>query len=474
MCNVHRYAAVIWYNLITMTFGGRKAMTTLFLGDLAVLALSLWLTLVVRFGEIPSSQILGPYLVPFGILFAFWMLIFYMGGLYGKNATLFHSKLLGAVLRTQLFNIVCAALLFFFVPIFGITPKTILFIYFIVSLLLIFFWRLFLFPRITQPSVRYRAAIIGTGDEVHELVHEVNCNTRYGVSFPLVIDPTALTQDVGGIEQRLVAENISVLVVDSEHKAAQPFLPLVYQLAFVEQRYQYADFYRMYEEVFDRVPLSILRFEWFLKNISRPSSSLTSIVKRSVDIVGGTLMGVTTLFVLPFVYIAMRLEGKGPLFLVQERFGQYGTRMSAYKFRTMRYDDSASSTWVAENKDNNYVTRVGTFLRKTSLDEFPQFINILRGELSLIGPRNDIAGLGSRLAEELPFYMVRYVVKPGLTGWAQINQRYEPGNISPQSIEETKVRLAYDFYYVKNRSLALDLVIALKTIKRMLFRVSAI
>ncbi len=122
----------------------------------------------------------------------------------------------------------------------------------------------------------------------------------------------------------------------------------------------------------------------------------------------------------------------------------------------------------------NYVTRVGAFLRTSSLDEFPQCINILRGEISLIGPRNDILGLANRLADAIPYYSIRYIVKPGITGWAQINQQYEQGNISPQSIEETKTRLAYDFYYIKNRSFALDIVIALKTVKRMLFRVSSL
>jgi lipopolysaccharide/colanic/teichoic acid biosynthesis glycosyltransferase len=116
---------------------------------------------------------------------------------------------------------------------------------------------------------------------------------------------------------------------------------------------------------------------------------------------------------------------------------------------------------------------VGDILRKTSLDEFPQCINILKGELSLIGPRNDIVGLGERLEQEIPYYGVRYIVKPGITGWAQINQQYEQGKLSPQSVEETKVRLAYDFYYIKHRSFAMDIVIALKTVKRMLFRVSS-
>ena len=128
--------------------------------------------------------------------------------------------------------------------------------------------------------------------------------------------------------------------------------------------------------------------------------------------------------------------------------------------------------WSGERATNR-VTRVGDFLRRTSLDEFPQFMNILAGELSLIGPRNDMAALAERLAEALPFYDLRYLVKPGITGWAQINQQYEQGNISPQSIEETKMRLAYDFYYLKHRSLGLDIVIALKTVKRMFFRVSS-
>jgi lipopolysaccharide/colanic/teichoic acid biosynthesis glycosyltransferase len=181
-------------------------------------------------------------------------------------------------------------------------------------------------------------------------------------------------------------------------------------------------------------------------------------------------MGIITILLVPFLWIAMRLEGSGPLLIGQDRIGLNGAHVRAYKFRSMRFSDAG--VWIKEGKEN-YVTKVGAFLRQTSLDEFPQFINILRGELSLIGPRNDIRALGDRLAEAVPYYNIRYVVKPGITGWAQINQQYEQGNISPQSVEETKTRLAYDFYYIKNRSLALDIVIALKTVKRMLFRVSS-
>ena len=142
-----------------------------------------------------------------------------------------------------------------------------------------------------------------------------------------------------------------------------------------------------------------------------------------------------------------------------------------YKLRTMTSNDAGSSTWVKEDvQKQNFVTKVGSFLRKTSIDEMPQLWNILKGEMSLIGPRNDIEGLGQRLVKEIPYYTIRNFVKPGITGWAQTHQHYMGDNISPQSLEESKVRLAYDLYYVKNRSFMLDMEIALRTIKTLLSR----
>ena len=355
----------------------------------------------------------------------------------------------------------------------GIKQKTNLLIYLLVSLASVFAWRLALFPRITRPAGRTGVAIIGAGLEVQELVAEVNGNTRYHLEFRVVAEPHILVR--GGWDefvQNLTRSGSSLLVVDRENEAVRALLPRLYELTFVRHQIQFVDFNRMYEEVFDRVPLSLLRYEWFLEHITQDEAGFYSFCKRLIDLAGGVVMGIITLVATPFVYVAMRVEGSGPLFIAQERLGEGRGRMRAYKFRSMRFNNAASSDWVGEEKENK-VTRVGNVLRKTSLDEFPQFLNILRGELSLIGPRNDIEGLGLRLADVIPYYNARYAVKPGITGWAQINQRYEQGHLSPQSIEETKMRLAYDFYYIKNRSLALDLVIALKTAKRMFFRVSS-
>ncbi len=456
-----------------MTFSGKKATGILFLGDIALFIFSLWLTLSVRYAAFPGAALFFDHLRAFATLFVIWTLVFYMAGLYGKRMILFKSELPRAILRTQILNIVIAALFFFFVPGFGITPKTSLAIYLCISLLLIFIWRLWLFPRITRPASREGAALIGSGPEVDELLREVNENPRYNLRFLVVVEPADVANNFEKFTTKITDTPVSTIVADVGNELLRPVLPRLYEFAFAKRRCQCLDFYTVYEEVFDRVPLSLLKYEWFLENFSHPSSVFYDALKRLIDIVGGIAMGAVTVVAAPLVYLAMRIEGSGPLFITQERLGKLGTRMRAYKFRSMRFNKKASSEWTTEEKASNPVTRVGAFLRRTSLDEFPQFLNVLRGELSLIGPRNDIEGLGMRLAEAIPYYNARYVVKPGITGWAQINQRYESGNISPQSIEENKVRLAYDFYYIKHRSFALDIVIALRTVKRMLFRVSS-
>ncbi len=400
---------------------------------------------------------------PFSILFALWLFVFYVSGLYGKRIILSKTSLPNALLKTQVVNILIAAVFFFVLPDTGIAPKTNLVIYLGVSLMLIFPWRLALFPRLSHPGARERALLVAEGPEAQALVREVNHNPRYHLAFVDTVAPQQLAQRLTDLP-----EDVTVLVADTEHPAVAPLLPALYDACFGDVSRELVDFHTIYEDVFDRVPLSLLSRDWFMHNVTKPSV-FYELATRTVDIAGGLVMGLVTVVATPFVALALRLEGPGPIFLVQNRIGIHGSRMKALKFRSMRYVDQGA--WEGETK--NYVTRVGSFLRLSSLDEFPQFINILRGELSLIGPRNDIEELGKRLGESLPYYMVRYSVRPGITGWAQINQQYEQGHISPQSVEETKTRLAYDFYYIKHRSLALDLVIALKTLKRMVFRISS-
>jgi lipopolysaccharide/colanic/teichoic acid biosynthesis glycosyltransferase len=455
-----------------MTHGGRQGAALLFLGDIATFVVALWLTLFLRYQALPGTAIFKAHLGPFAVLFVLWVFVFYLSGLYGKRIVLFKSRLADALLKTQVFNIVLAALFFFLVPWVGIAPKTNLVLYLIVSLALIFFWRLALYPKLSTRRARFRAALIASGAEADELVHEVNGNPRYHLEFAYVHTPEELAGlSSSALEAEFEKHNVSMLVVDTEHPVAKELLPLIYHLSCFTRTYQFSEFTQIYEEVFDRIPLSLLQHEWFLKNVSTNPSIVYVAGKRAIDIIGSLIVGVITIIATPFVWIAQKIEGPGPVFITQVRIGECGKPINAYKFRSMTKNLTASGEWPTES--DNRITRVGNFLRMSSLDEFPQWINVLRGEISLIGPRSDIEGLGHRLAEAIPYYNARYIVRPGITGWAQINQQYEQGSISPSSIEETKTRLAYDFYYLKNRSLGLDIVIALRTIKRMLFRVSS-
>jgi lipopolysaccharide/colanic/teichoic acid biosynthesis glycosyltransferase len=411
------------------------------------------------------------HLIPFSILFGVWLVIFFIAGLYDQHTTIFRARLPEKIFRVQLGNIALAAVFFFFVPIFGIAPKTNLVLYLIVSSVLIVLWRVALVPRFLRRKERQEALLVAGGAEFKELFEEVNDNARYPFYFS---DSLRIDHANGGgladlIFSKLKNERLAFVVVDQHHKRLEDILPHLYKPIF--SNVQFIDARELYEEIFERVPLSIIDDPRFLEMLERPVSRWYEVVKRTVDIVGGLAMGAITFAVAPLIWMALRLEGPGSLFIVQQRIGMRDTRIRTYKFRSICENDAASASWVHEGE--NRITRVGALLRRISLDEFPQFMNILSGELSLIGPRNDIEGLAKRLEESIPFYHYRYLVKPGITGWAQINQRYEPGNISPQSVDETKVRLAYDFYYIKNRTVMLDFIIALKTLKRMVFRMSS-
>jgi sugar transferase (PEP-CTERM system associated) len=166
---------------------------------------------------------------------------------------------------------------------------------------------------------------------------------------------------------------------------------------------------------------------------------------------------------LPLIILAVRLSSPGPIFFSQTRVGQRGRLFTAYKFRTMRTDSEANgAVWAA--KDDPRVTRIGRYLRNTRLDEIPQLWNVLRGDMAFVGPRPERPEFVQWLSKEIPFYDLRHMIRPGITGWAQVRYRYGA------SLEETKHKLEYDLYYVKHQSIGLDLLIMFETIKTIILR----
>ncbi|OHA80473.1 MAG: hypothetical protein A2675_03945 [Candidatus Yonathbacteria bacterium RIFCSPHIGHO2_01_FULL_51_10] len=432
----------------------------LLLGDLILFYAALWSALFLRHFEVPDSDLLVRHAIPFSYLFGAWVVVFFIAGLYEKHTTLFRSKLPSILLYAQTVNSFIAAVVFYLVPAFGIAPKTILFIYLIISWGYIFFWRTTALPLFAARR-RQSALLIGSGSEMHDLKHEVNANPRYGLCFTTIIDldkagDIELSQ---GIVDRVYAEGVTTIVVDLKHPRASTIIPHLYELLF--SGVKFVDMHRMYEDIFDRIPLTVMGYHWFLTNISVSAHLAYDVLKRVMDVVVAFVGGTASLVVYPFVALAIKIEDGGPLFVTQERVGQGNRPIHLIKFRSMRASDSGA--WLVEG--DSRVTRVGRVLRKTRIDELPQLWNVVRGDISLIGPRPDIIGLGSTLAKEISYYNIRYLIKPGLSGWAQIKQ-----DLPPQSVEESKLRLAYDLFYIKNRSLFLDFKIALKTIKILLSR----
>ena len=432
----------------------------LFLGDIMFFFVALWVTLFLRHQTIPTSEILLSHVLPFSILFVIWILVFFITGLYEKHTVILKSRLPNLIFRVWLINSIIGVLFFYFIPYFGITPKINLFIYAFVSFAFIFFWRLYLSSFFIVKRFE-NAMIIGSGNEMEELYNEVNKNTHYGLNFVASFDLQKGDYSNLGkiIFDTVKKEQVSLIIIDLEHDKIQPIMSELYSLIFSDVRFM--SMYKVYEDVFKRVPFFILRYDWFLENISTSPKMFYDIVKRITDI-SLSLIGMIVSFIfLPFVYLAIKLDDGGQVFITQERIGQSGKKIKILKVRSMSTNDGG--VWPTE--DDSRITRVGKFLRNSRIDELPQFWNVLKGDVSLIGPRPDMCDLGDNLASEIPYYNVRNTIKPGLSGWAQVNQ-----DLPPHSLEETKLRLAYDLYYVKNRSVILDIKIILKTIRTLLSR----
>jgi lipopolysaccharide/colanic/teichoic acid biosynthesis glycosyltransferase len=214
-----------------------------------------------------------------------------------------------------------------------------------------------------------------------------------------------------------------------------------------------------YEIITGKVPLDAINKTWFLENLSEGNKKFFDIFKRFYDITLGIMFLILTLPFWPLIMIIVKLESKGPIFFLSKRTGKNNKVFNLFKFRTMR-EEGNDRKMTAVNDPR--ITRFGKFMRKTRIDEIPQVINILKGDLSFVGPRPERPEFVAKLEEAIPFYKERLLVKPGATGWAVVNEYHSP------SIEDSIKKLQFDLFYIKNRSIYLDLTIILKTIATIL------
>jgi sugar transferase (PEP-CTERM system associated) len=222
-----------------------------------------------------------------------------------------------------------------------------------------------------------------------------------------------------------------------------------------------------YERVTGKILIDDLRPSWLIFSDGFRVSRVTRMMKRSIDLMLSLLLAVVTLPLMLLTALLILLEDGGPVLYRQERVGENGRTFVLSKFRSMRKDAEKGGTPIWARDGDDRITRVGRFIRKTRLDELPQLWNVVRGDMSFVGPRPERPFFVEELSKDIPFYQQRHAVKPGLTGWAQVKYRYG------SSREDAMEKLRYDLYYIKHLSVIFDLTIVFDTVKVVLFRKGA-
>ena len=338
----------------------------------------------------------------------------------------------------------------------------------VVVSILTLLWRRLYIQIFTAPRFLRRVLLVGGGNTGQAMLNIYKALRPPPFSLVGIIDddPSKLGLEIEGYKVLGSCHELSKVVEDKEvtdiivaitgHLQSGMFQALILAQ---ESGIEISSMPKVYEELVGRVPVQILEADWILKTFvdEVKVSGFFELCKRLIDILGGAIGVIAFLVLLPFVALAIFIDDGRPVFYSQARLGRSGLNYSILKFRTMKRDAEANGQPQWAKEDDIRATYFGRFLRKTHLDELPQFINVMRGEMSLVGPRAERPELVDMFESNIPFYRARLLVKPGLTGWAQINFGYAA------SITETTKKLEYDLYYIKNRSLWMDLVILLRT-----------
>lgn len=406
------------------------------------------------------------------------ILCFIIYGLYDGHILYKRRKLLQHIVVASIWSILAGLIWFYLFPQDGgMEPKTILLLYTlygIVGLVLSRFKYIYInFNSNKTRSYQFKLVTLGESPESKELHDSLKSQVWSGYKafeyFNVLNFIKDGELDIVAIEEfkQYIHENqIQYLVFDSQSEWAKQIAQQLYPLLFSGVRI--ISFQDMYERLYDRESLAYIDEQWFLDHISGKTDYVYQILKRVMDIVIAFPIWIVSLVFYPFVYLAIKIEDQGDIFLTQDRIGQNNKIIKIIKFRSMRGADDG--TWVlkegqdaekgANEKRQMRVTKVGSFIRKTRIDELPQLWNVIRGDLSLIGPRPELPEMVKHYEKEIPFYSVRHMIRPGLSGWAQIHHE-----VPPHSVEGTKEKLSYDLYYIKHRSIFLDMLIALRTIQ---------
>jgi exopolysaccharide biosynthesis polyprenyl glycosylphosphotransferase len=414
---------------------------------------------LVLFATVAAASAIRPAAIPLvtGVLVT---LIWLLALTVVYRSPWFSTRALGTPASTALGTAIGLAgnsALGFWVPAMGLQPASLLWTSVCVFVASIAFVRV-LASRLVLPQ---RVLILGCGKEARDLVLELDDETA---PFECVGMVSARGDDVAGAERLLLGETAELgwilaverpdIVVLANDRATEALPKL---LDNASAGFRVVGLAHFYEYAFGRVPITHLPPVWFLSILHLNQRPYSRVAKRSFDIILAAAGLLICAPILPLVALLVRRSGPGPVLLRQTRLGEGGKTFEMLKFRTMTdaAEEPGTAVWAAA--EDPRVTSVGRRLRHMRLDEVPQLLNVLRGEMSIVGPRPERPEFLGLLAAEVPFWTRRHLIKPGITGWAQIRSGYT------SDVVGTAEKLSYDLFYIKHRSLVLDLAIALMT-----------
>ena len=421
----------------------------LILGDTLILVGALALTLLIRYPQADFAAQMGTHWPRFIFIFIIFISTIYINSLYDLNIHPSSRKFLN-----KTFNTIIAAglisVIYFYISISSeIAPRTNLVIFLSIFLALFYSWRL-INGKISRSLAKSGLAIIGDNRASQHLREELIKNMGAGYHLELTVKNEAGFPELAS---QVVAGKIKTIVLCDDFNSKETGTFLLSLLPMQVSVLSYPDFY---EVLTGKIPVETIDASWFLDNLKESHRNYFQALKRMLDLLVSIFIFSVSIFIWPLIAIAIKIESRGPVFFRQERLGRQGQRFTIIKFRTMKQENNNQELTTLADKR---ITRLGNILRKTRLDELPQIVNIMKGEMSFVGPRPERPELVAELEEAIPFYNMRLIVKPGLTGWDQVSGEYH----SP-SKEDTLKKLQNDLFYIKNRSLFLDFVIFLKTI----------
>ncbi len=443
----------------------RLKQLALALGDLFVFELALFPTLWIRYGNVTAED-LARHVPALGFVGVLWCISFYINHLYALEAKP-PLRLLRAYLESMLANLGIAIAVFYLLP-FGIAPRTNLFVHFLISLILGYGWRA-LFHRFvveTQKPVSF----LYMGDphllrNAGALLQQNHYGFVLGAAFfppgselpegsPAVELITDQRAAIAAVESR----RIGALVMDRKASLQTSARGIAHAALFAG--IPIFDLLDLEETIDGRIPLTHLSETWLLIHLQEAEKTVYDTVKRGLDLLFSVPFGLLTLAFMPALWVLNFFLSPGPLLYRQMRIGRHQTPFPLWKFRTMRTDAEKNGPRFSGGTETDLrITRIGRWLRKLRIDELPQIWNVLRGDLSFIGPRPERPEFVQPLLAQEPAYALRHITRPGLTGWAQVT--YLKPN---ERNEDNLMKLQYDLYYLKHRSLILDGLILLKTI----------